>query len=69
MASYNTPPDLMEQFESILMEYVERALKDYEEVIEASSLSAASKKTYKIHPGYFVRWLQGDYKPINYTPN
>ena len=64
MASYNTPPDLVEQFEGIMREYVERALKEYEEVVEASRLSAASKQTYKIHPRYFVRWLRGDYTPI-----
>ena len=69
MASYNAPPDLLEQFEGILREYVERALQEYDEVIDASSLSAASKHTYKLHPGYFVRWLRGDYTPINYTRN
>ncbi len=66
MAAFNTPPELVEQFEGILREYVERALKEYEQVTNGSSLSAASKQTYKIHPHCFVRWLKGDYRPISY---
>ncbi len=63
MAAYNTPPDLVEQFEGILRRYVERALKEYEDAVDRSDLTRATNITYKRHANTFVRWMRGEFTP------
>ncbi len=43
--------------------HVEAAYRKYEAEVEAAPLAPASKKTYLLHAGNFVRWLRGEFEP------
>jgi hypothetical protein len=42
---------------------VEQALRRYEEEVGRSRLTEATKQTYLLHAGNFVRWLKEDFVP------
>ena len=42
---------------------VQRALEQYKDMVEATALSPAAKRTYLLHAEHFVRWLDDDFEP------
>ena len=42
---------------------VQAALENYEEAVNATSMTVESKKTYLLHARNFVRWLNDDFEP------
>ncbi len=42
---------------------VQDALERYREVVEASDMTLATKRTYLLHSHNFVRWLADNFTP------
>ena len=42
---------------------IEAALVEYQQEVQASSMTASTKHTYVLHAENFVRWLRGDFVP------
>ena len=42
---------------------IEQAPVQYEREVDESNMTDSTKKTYKLHPNHFVRWLTGDFEP------
>ncbi len=42
---------------------VREALARYREEVEASKLRPSAKRTYLLHAGHFVRWLDDEFRP------
>ena len=46
-----------------VLRQVQDALEQYEEEVEASSMTRSTKDTYLRHAWHFVRWLDDDFVP------